>query len=250
VPATWPHSGAIDFAGWTASYGTAANSQPVLNGITLSIKPGEHVAICGRTGSGKTSLILSLLQMTEIVEGSISIDGVDLSTLSHAEVRSRINVVPQDPFLLPGTVRFNVDPLNGASDEEVVRALERVRLKAIVDEQGGIDGEGNLESWSSGQKQLLCFARAMLKRSRILVLDEAMSSVDTETEAIMQQIIDTDFKDAGCTVLAVMHRLEHIRRYDKVALLGDGKLLEYGEPEELLAGETTELARLYSYYRG
>ncbi|EGR46616.1 uncharacterized protein TRIREDRAFT_66111 [Trichoderma reesei QM6a] len=249
VPATWPQSGAIEFAGWTASYNTTPSSKPVLNGITLSIKPGEHVAICGRTGSGKTSLILSILQMTQIVEGSISIDGVDLSTLSHSLVRSRINVVPQDPFLLPGTVRFNVDPLGGASDEEVVRALERVRLKAFVDEKGGIDGEVDLESWSGGQKQLLCFARAMLRRSKILILDEAMSSVDMETEEIMQQIIDTDFKDAGCTVLAVMHRLEHIRRYDKVALLGDGKLLEYGVPEGLLAGET-ELARLYSHYRG
>ncbi|OTA07898.1 hypothetical protein A9Z42_0088200 [Trichoderma parareesei] len=248
VPATWPQSGAIEFAGWSASYGTTPSFKPVLNGITLSIKPGEHVAICGRTGSGKTSLILSLLQMTEIIEGSISIDSVDLSTLSHSLVRSRINVVPQDPFLLPGTVRFNVDPLGGASDEEVVRALERVRLKAFVDDKGGIDGEVDLESWSGGQKQLLCFARAMLRRSKILILDEAMSSVDMETEEIMQQIIDTDFKDAGCTVLAVMHRLEHIRRYDKVALLGDGKLLEYGAPEELLAGET-ELARLYSHYR-
>ncbi|PTB72853.1 P-loop containing nucleoside triphosphate hydrolase protein [Trichoderma longibrachiatum ATCC 18648] len=249
VPATWPQSGAIEFAGWTASYGTTPNSKPVLTGITLSVKPGEHVAICGRTGSGKTSLILSLLQMTEIIEGSISIDGVDLSTLSHARVRSRINVVPQGPFLLPGTVRFNLDPWGSASDEEVVRALERVRLKAFVDRKGGLDEEVDLESWSGGQKQLLCFARAMLRRSKILILDEAMSSVDIETEGIMQEIIDTDFKAAGCTVLAVMHRLEHIRRYDKVALLDDGKLLEYGDPKELLAGET-ELARLYSYYRG
>lgn len=164
-----------DVSKLTHIHSTTPNSKPVLTGITLSIKPGEHIAICGRTGSGKTSLILSLLQMLEIIEGSISIDGVDLSTLSHAQVRSRINVVPQDPFLLPGTVRFNVDPLGGASDEEIGRALERVRLKTFVDEQGGFDGEVHLESWSGGQKQLLCFARAMLKRSKILVLDEAMS---------------------------------------------------------------------------
>lgn len=159
----------------THIYSTTPNSKPVLTGITLSVKPGEHVAICGRTGSGKTSLILSLLQMTEIIEGSISIDGVDLSTLSHARVRSRINVVPQGPFLLPGTVRFNLDPWGSASDEEVVRALERVRLKAFVDRKGGLDEEVDLESWSGGQKQLLCFARAMLRRSKILILDEAMS---------------------------------------------------------------------------
>ncbi|UKZ55509.1 hypothetical protein TrVGV298_009333 [Trichoderma virens] len=185
--------------------------------------------------------------MTEIVEGSISVDGVDLSTLTCAEVRSRINVVPQDPFLMPGTVRFNVDPLNGASDEDIVRALEDVRLWTMIDEQGGLDKELDLSSWSAGQKQLLCFARAMLKRSKILILDEAMSSVDNETETIMQEIIDTQFKE--CTVLAVMHRLQHIRRYNKAAVFGDGKLLEYDDPKILLSGDTN-LAKLYSFYEG
>ncbi|KAM0472660.1 hypothetical protein ACHAPX_008621 [Trichoderma viride] len=246
VPATWPQAGAIEFAGWTASYGLTTNSKPVLNGISLSIKAGDHVAICGRTGSGKTSLILSLLKMLDIVEGSISIDGVDISTLSNAEVRSRINVVSQDPFILPGSIRFNVDPLNHASDEDIVQALRRVRLWSIVEEQGGIDEEIDLTSWSAGQKQLLCFARAMVKRSKILILDEAMSSVDHEAEAIMQEIIDTDFKE--CTVLAVMHRLEHIRRYGKAALFGNGKLLEYDDAETLLAGDT-KLAKLYSSYQ-
>ncbi|KAM0245872.1 hypothetical protein ACHAQJ_010417 [Trichoderma viride] len=206
VPATWPQAGAIEFAGWTASYG----------------------------------------YMIESDEGSISIDGVDLSTLACTEVRSRINVVSQDPFLLPGSIRFNVDPLNGASDDDIIRALDRVRLWTIVDEQGGIDKEIDLSSWSVGRKQLLCFARAMVKKSKILILDEAMSSVDNETEAIMQEIIDTEFKE--CTVLAVMHRLEHIRRYDKAALFGNGKLLEYDDPETLLSGDTN-LAKLYSSYQ-
>ncbi|KAL7947355.1 P-loop containing nucleoside triphosphate hydrolase protein [Trichoderma barbatum] len=246
VPATWPQAGDVEFAGWTASYGTTTDSKPVLNGVSLSIKAGQHVAICGRTGSGKTSLILSLLQMTEIVEGSISIDGVDLSTLTCAEVRSRFNVVPQDPFLMPGTIRFNVDPMKSVSDEEVIRVLEYVRLWSIVNEQGGIDQEVDLSTWSAGQKQLLCFARAMLKKSKILVLDEAMSSVDHETEEIMQEIIDTQFKE--CTVLAVMHRLEHIRQYDRAAVFGDGKLLEYDDPEILLSGDTN-LAKLYSSYQ-
>ncbi|KAJ4858374.1 ABC transporter domain-containing protein [Trichoderma breve] len=246
VPATWPQAGAIEFAGWTTAYGTTTDAKPVLDGVSLSIKAWQHVAICGRTGSGKTSLILSLLQMTEIVEGSISIDDVDLSTLTCAEVRSRINVVPQDPFLMPGTIRFNVDPWNSASDEDIIRALEQVRLRTIIDEQGGIDKEIDLSSWSSGQKQLLCFARAMLKKSRILILDEAMSSVDHDTEAIMQEIIDTQFKE--CTVLAVMHRLEHIRRYDKAAVFGDGKLLEFDAPGTLLSRDTN-LAKLYSFYQ-
>lgn len=113
--------------------------------------------------------------MMEIVEGSISIDGVDLSTLTCEQVRSRLNVVSQDPFLMPGSIRFNVDPFGSASDEEIHRALDRVRLRTIVDDQGGIYKEIDPSSWSAGQKQLLCFARAMVKKSRILILDEAMS---------------------------------------------------------------------------
>jgi ATP-binding cassette subfamily C (CFTR/MRP) protein 1 len=164
------------------------------------------------------------------------IDGTDVSALPGEHLRTCLNVVPQDPLLIPATMRFNIDPMGTASDAEILRALARVKLDTIVQEQGGLDREIDTAAWSAGQKQLLCFARAIVRKSRILILDEASSSVDTTTQALMQDIIDTEFK--SCTVLAVIHRLDHIASYDKVALLDAGQLIEYGSPEVLLGGET------------
>ncbi|KAF4921761.1 ABC transporter atnG [Colletotrichum viniferum] len=234
-PVNWPQTGAVTFSDVVASYGSDAS--PVLKELSLAIGGGQHVAICGRSGSGKTSLIITLLQITDMREGRIDIDGVDVSTLLQSELRASINVIPQDPFLMPGTIRFNLNPYgNSLDDDRFVEALERVGVWSLVQDQGGLDTEMNVNAWSAGQKQLLCLARAMLRQSKVLILDEAMSSVDSETEAIMQNIVDSDFRD--CTVLAVMHRLKHVTHYDKVALLGDGKLLEFDTPESLISGKT------------
>ncbi|KAI8300944.1 ABC transporter atnG [Colletotrichum sp. SAR11_240] len=234
-PVNWPQTGAVTFSDVVASYGSDAS--PVLKKLSLAIGGGQHVAICGRSGSGKTSLIMTLLQMTDIKEGGIDIDGVNVSTLLQSELRASINVIPQDPFLMPGTIRFNLNPYeNSLDDDRLVEVLGRVGVWSLVQDQGGLDAEMNVNAWSAGQKQLLCLARAMLRQSKVLILDEAMSSVDSETEAIMQDIVDSDFRD--CTVLAVMHRLKHVTHYDKVALLGDGKLLEFDTPESLISGET------------
>ncbi|OBR10917.1 ABC transporter [Colletotrichum higginsianum IMI 349063] len=243
----WPHSGAVNFSNVVASYGPDA--EPILKGVSLSVEAGAHVAICGRSGSGKTSLILSLLQMTDVKEGKIEIDGVDVSTLVPSELRSCINVVSQDPFLMPGTIQFNVDPLSAVSDDDdarITQALDRVGLSRHVQEQGGLGAEMDDKAWSAGQKQLLCMARAMLRQCKLLILDEAMSSVDSETEAVMQDVVDNEFR--GCTVLAVMHRLKHVSRYDAVVLLGDGEVLEMGEPSSLIAGggRFAELYRMNS----
>ncbi|KAI8315264.1 ABC transporter [Colletotrichum sp. SAR11_59] len=234
-PVNWPQTGAVTFSDVVASYGSDAS--PVLKKLSLAIGGGQHVAICGRSGSGKTSLIMTLLQMTDMKEGRIDIDGVDVSTLLQSELRACINVIPQDPFLMPGTIRFNLNPYgNSLDDDRLVEVLGRVGVWSLVQDQGGLDAKMNVNAWSAGQKQLLCLARAMLRQSKILILDEAMSSVDSETEAIMQDIVDSDFRD--CTVLAVMHRLKHVTHYDKVALLGDGRLLEFDTPGSLISGET------------
>ncbi|KAK3332944.1 P-loop containing nucleoside triphosphate hydrolase protein [Cercophora scortea] len=240
VPRDWPTEGRVEFRSVVAAH--SVDAALVIKGLSFAIEASEHVAVCGRSGCGKTSTILALLQMIETREGQISIDGVDLSTMSCTDVRSHLNVVAQDPLLMPGTVRFNIDPFGNALDEDIIRALERVRLWAVISEQGGLNKEMDPAMWSAGQRQLLCLARAMVKRSRVLILDEATSSVDSETEAIMQDIIDTAFKD--CTVIAVMHRLTHVFRYGKVAVLDGGHLVEFDSPTALLSQGAT-FSRLY-----
>ncbi|KAK3319769.1 ABC transporter [Cercophora scortea] len=250
-------AGAVEFEGVVASY--TPEAEPVLKGISLSVQAGKHVAICGRSGSGKTSLVLCLLRMMDMREGRITLDGVEVAAstsvvthpLSAEEVRPRINVVPQDPFLLPGTtVRFNLNMASGsnaASDEEMIAALQRVGIWDVVKDQGGLDKNVDALSLSAGQKQLMCFARAMLRRGgcEVLVLDEATSSLDSEAEAVVQDIINSEFRD--CTVLAVMHRLKHVMAYDQVALMDAGSLVEFDEPGALMAGET-RFAQLYRSY--
>ncbi|KAK2883394.1 hypothetical protein FQN49_000034 [Arthroderma sp. PD_2] len=240
VAQDWPTRGSIEFRSLVAAH--FPNAEPVINDVSFSIRPSEHVALCGRSGCGKTSTILALLQMIETRRGQIIVDSVDISTMPCTYVRSHLNVVPQDPFLMPGTIRFNIDPFGKVSDEDIIRALDRVQLWAIISEQGGLNKEMDVTMWSAGQKQLLCLARAMVKSSKVLILDEATSNVDSETEAIMQHIIDTTFSDH--TVLAVMHRLTNVTRYDKVALLDNGQLIEFDTPETLL-GQESRFARLY-----
>ncbi|KAI0015929.1 P-loop containing nucleoside triphosphate hydrolase protein [Xylariomycetidae sp. FL0641] len=240
VSQDWPMQGSVEFRGLVAAHSPSLD--PVLRGVSFSMRPSEHIALCGRSGSGKTSVILALLQMIETRQGQVIIDGIDVSSLPCTDIRRRLNVVPQDPLLLPGTVRFNVDPFGTVSDEDIVGALRGIQLWSTISDLGGLDSELNEAAWSAGQKQLLCLARTIIRKSKVLILDEATSSVDGETEAIMRDIIDRIFND--CTVLAVMHRLTHIARYDRVAVLDDGHLMEFDAPEVLLS-QDSRFAKLF-----
>lgn len=141
----------------------------------MTIMPGEHVAICGRTGSGKSSTVLALLQMLDVLDGTITIDGVDLATADGEEVRKRVSVVSQDPFLLPGTLRFNIDPLSRVSDDVIAHALSQVGLWDNVQEQGGLDSKADVSDWSVGERQLICVARALTRQAKVVIFDEATS---------------------------------------------------------------------------
>ncbi|KAL4865755.1 hypothetical protein BDV12DRAFT_174033 [Aspergillus spectabilis] len=228
-PPDWPQRGLIQFKNVTASYDFT--SPPVLNDITLTVQPGEKLAICGRTGCGKSSLVSSLLRLLELRKGAIEIDGVDISTLSREDVRANLNTLPQEPFFYHGTIRQNLDLKGLSSDEEILETLAMLGLRDIISKKGGLDMSMDDGFLSHGQQQLLCLARAILKKSKILILDEVTSSVDEETEALITRVLRDRFRDQ--TVISIAHRLKTIMDYDKVIVLDKGCIVEQGNPQVL-----------------
>ncbi|MCJ1314026.1 hypothetical protein MMC25_007706 [Agyrium rufum] len=233
LPSVWPSKGALEIRDLTASY---ISSGIVLRNVSLSVKPGEKVGICGRTGSGKSSLVLCLFRMLDLESGSIHIDGIDITHLPHDFVRSNLVAVPQEVYIFDGTIRKNVDPTGNSSDEDILRVLEKVQLLFAVQQRGGLDTIMDETFFSQGQTQLLSFARAMLRDSKILFLDEATSSLNEETSNIIEDLLSTWFQ--GWTVLAIAHKLDSIIGFDKVAVLDDGQLVEFDSPNALLARDS------------
>jgi ATP-binding cassette subfamily C (CFTR/MRP) protein 1 len=246
----WPSMGAIEFHEASAAYystGTLSRCS-VLKDISLSIPAGQHVGICGRSGSGKSSMIGALCRLLELHEGHITIDGLNIKDTPRNTLRSRLNIIPQLPFFIIGSIRTNLNITSPVShtDEELWGVIEIVRLTAAVQRLGGLDAELTDESLSQGQKQLFCLARALIKKShcgKVLLLDEATSSVDEETDQLIQGVIRTHF--AGHTVLAVAHRLKGVLDFDAIVILNEGDVIEYGPPKELLRKEGGAFRELY-----
>jgi ABC-type multidrug transport system fused ATPase/permease subunit len=265
-PAAWPSNGRLEFDNLVVAY--APTLPPVLNGLSFSVESRERIGVVGRTGAGKSSLTLALFRFLDTREGAIHVDGIDISTIKLQALRSRIAIIPQDPVLFAGTIRYNLDPFEEHTDLELRDALERVNLVTSSDfvvtppgasatstlrsetndtfnpsEAADSSNQNIFSSLSSkittgglnlsqGQRQLLCLARAIVSRPKIMILDEATSAVDMATDTLIQRSIREEFGDS--TLLVIAHRLSTIADFDKILALDGGRAIEFGTPKELI----------------
>jgi ATP-binding cassette subfamily C (CFTR/MRP) protein 1 len=262
-PPEWPSSGAIELRDFAASY--SESSELVIEGVNLTIKPGEKLGICGRSGSGKSSLVAALLHLLEFREGSITIDGQDTAFVPRVLLRRCINTIPQEPYLITTeTVRFNLHPWPGTStnDETLIDALTKCQIWDTIKEKGGLDATLGADFLSQGQQQLFCLARSLLRKSKVVLLDEVSSryfnhsynskasrltslvfSVDIHTDSIIQAVIREDFRD--CTIISVAHRLDTLVNLDRVAVLHGGRIVECDAPKVLLSKPDSRFKELW-----
>ncbi|XP_028111286.1 ABC transporter C family member 10-like isoform X4 [Camellia sinensis] len=268
----WPSIGKVEIRDLKVQY--RPNAPLVLHGISCIFEGGHKIGIVGRTGSGKTTLISVLFRLVEPTEGMIVIDDLNISNIGLHDLRSRFAVIPQDPTLFSGSVRYNLDPLSEHTDHEiwevcfykileltkiyftqtfqkasVLKVLAKCRLRELVEKkEEGLDSlvvqDGS--NWSMGQRQLFCLGRALLKRRKILVLDEATASIDNATDSVIQRTIRTEFED--CTVITVAHRIPTVMDCTMVLAISDGKLVEYDQPMKLMNKEGSLFGQLVKEY--
>ncbi|XP_043666582.1 multidrug resistance-associated protein 5-like isoform X2 [Vespula pensylvanica] len=244
----WPSSGKIQFKNVQMKY--RKELPLVLINISFTVKTGEKLGIVGRTGSGKSSLTVALFRLVELCGGVIKIDGVDISKIELHLLRSKLSIIPQDPVLFSGTIRSNLDPFKKYTDLEIWSALEKSQLKEKVKLMNGqleafVESGGN--NFSVGEKQLLCLTRALLRNSKILILDEATAAVDPETETAIQDTIQNEFVE--CTVLTIAHRLQTIMKYDKILVMKNGSILEFDTTTNLLSNPNSEFFKMTAVMR-
>lgn len=244
-PPTWPESGNLVFQGVSMRY--RATEPYILEGISLQVNHGEKIGIVGRTGAGKSSLIKLLCGIVKPSEGLITLDGIDITQISVPKLRSSMTYIPQDPTFFSGTVQSNLDPFSQFSEQQIVSALQEVGLHAkdSLTERGEKSQPSrshtnlvpttlisqNAQNLSAGQRQLLALARALLRNSKIVLCDEATSSVDNETDVMIQRTLSTAFDKA--TVLCIAHRLRTVLHYDRICVINGGKVVEMDTPLRL-----------------
>ena len=233
VPDNWPSEGAVTGTGLQMRY---RDGPLILKGVDFHVEGGEKVGIAGRTGSGKSSLIISIFRIQELALGSIIIDGIDTRTISLRTLRSRLGIIPQDPVIFSASVRFNLDPFNLHTDTQIWSVLKSVDMRDYVSSLPHKLSEEVAEggdNFSGGQRQLICIARALLRKPKILVLDEATASIDMETDDMIQKMVRINFQE--CTVLTIAHRLDTIIDSDRVMVMDAGLMVECGPPELLIS---------------
>ena len=234
VPNKWPLQPSIEYINVVLQY--KDDGVNALDGVSFKINAGEKIGICGRTGSGKSSLLMALFRGEELKSGMIKVDNINIRNLNLTDLRENMSMVPQDPFFFDGTLRENLDLSNKNDDIQIWGALQKCCLsEKFRAEPDGLDFkiQEKGRNLSSGEKHLMCLARAILTNRKILCIDEATASVDYETDHFIQETIRKEF--ANLTVITIAHRIETIIDYDKVLILDDGKIVEFDTPNNLLA---------------
>ncbi|KAI2474106.1 ATP binding cassette (ABC) transporter subfamily C member [Diabrotica virgifera virgifera] len=237
VPKHWPKDGTISFQNVSLSYNS---TQRILNNLSFQVQAKEKIGIVGRTGAGKSSIISTIFRLYE-VDGKITIDGVDIKLLPLKHLRKHLAIIPQDPILFSGTIRSNLDPFGEFQEKDLWEALEKANLKTSITNLD-IKVSSYASNFSLGQKQMVCLARAILIKSKIVILDEATSTMDHETENLIQETIKHNFSDS--TVLTIAHRLQSILECDKVLVLDRGQIKEFGTPKELLENKIGHFSKM------
>jgi ABC-type multidrug transport system fused ATPase/permease subunit len=256
VPASWPSEGRMEVEDLVIAY--APDLPPVLKGLNFEVKARERIGVVGRTGAGKSSLTLALFRFLEARQGKVYVDGVDISRIKLEDLRGRLAIIPQDPVLFSGTIRTNLDPFDDRADNELTDALHRVHLvgtSGVATPEASLEASGSTtptpavgnintfksltspiseggQNLSQGQRQLLCLARAIVARPKIMVLDEATSAVDKGTDALIQRSIREEFGES--TLIVIAHRLSTIADFDRILVLDDGRVVEYDSPKNLI----------------
>jgi ATP-binding cassette subfamily C (CFTR/MRP) protein 1 len=242
-PVSWPSKGVVEFRNLVVRY--RHDLPAVINNLSFTTLSRERLAIVGRTGAGKSSVLNVLFRMIEPSSGQIFIDGIDISMIGLADLRSHLAIVPQDPVLFTGSLRFNLDPVSEYSDAEIWQCLERVHLKDVVSHRPSqllmpVDDGGS--NFSVGQRQLFCLARALLRRTCVLLMDEATANIDHQTDALVQESLRENFKSH--TIITIAHRINTIIDYDRVLVLKNGSIVEFDSPQVLLANPDSLFAKM------
>ncbi|GAB6030088.1 Multidrug resistance-associated protein 9 [Chamberlinius hualienensis] len=241
--ADWPSKGEVVFDNACMRY--RPGLPLALKGISFKVSPGERIGIVGRTGSGKSSLAVTMFRLVELCEGRVLIDDVDISEIELSDLRGRLSLIPQDPVLFRGTVRYNLDTFEQYTDNEIWEALEKTGLRgkiSLLEKQLNAPVVENGENFSVGERQLLCLTRALLRNSKIILLDEATASVDANTDALVQQILEESF--SHCTILTIAHRIHTVLNYHRILIMSYGEILEYDSPSALRSNPNSFLSML------
>ncbi|KAL3599512.1 hypothetical protein D5086_007430 [Populus alba] len=233
----WPFQGTIEFQNVMMRY--MPSLPPALHGISFKVPGGMKVGVVGRTGAGKSSILNALFRLTSIYSGCIVVDGLDITDVPVRDLRRRFAVVPQSPFLFEGSLRDNLDPFQMNNDLKIWDILEKCHVKEEVEAAGGLDihVKESGSSFSVGQRQLLCLARALLKLSKVLCLDECTANVDTKTASVLQSTIFSECR--AMTVITIAHRISTVLNMDNILVLDRGNLVEQGNPQALLQDESS-----------